>query len=168
MHKRIKNNTHTYIIAWHSIMAKSCFSFFLFQTIFLNIFLIINPYPLCFGKMTSVKMRWVLGNRLQHNAEHDITLICAIHSREGSFSQFTVQSPFQPRLRLDWEWRRFPLWSWSMLPHSADSWIVEGIMSCFSNVHLSWMDQAQQFSNRFFVKSEIKERPPCPHNPVLL
>lgn len=128
MHKRIKNNTQTYIIAWHSIMAKSCFPFFFF-TILLNIFLIINPYQLCFGKWVLFKCDdWliILGNTstLQHNVKRDITLIFTIYGREDSFSQFTLQNSFQffpaqavaalsrPTANV------FPLWSCSMLPHS--------------------------------------------------
>lgn len=82
----------TYIIAWHSIMAKSCFSFFLnyiLKRIFNH-----NSLSAVLWKMLKCD-DWliILGNTptLRHNFKRDITLIFTIYGPRRLI--FTIYTP---------------------------------------------------------------------------
>lgn len=133
-----QNNTLTYIIAWHSIMAKSCFSSFFFKNYILkSIFLIINPYQLCFGKWVLLKCDdglVTLGDAptLQHNSEawHNSHLLLLFKGQNDSF--FSIHS--RTNFFLFIQSQAVTLTGSFKLRSSrptADQRSVKGIVSCF-------------------------------------
>lgn len=158
-----------------------------FKTIFLNVFLIINPYQLCFGKWVLLKCDdrlIILGNTLtlQHNFffKRDITLILTIYGHGLRFSQFTVQNSFQfisvqfRPCRLNQWWSMFALWSRSMLLHSflQTYELLKALCHALRKPTPIMDGSSSAFPKPFFFflnkSPKIKSRPPHPHNPVPL